>query len=221
MTDKEIMARVKKINGSGPRGLSTIHAVRKVIRNKVPGCFVECGVWKGAQAMMMAFTLQDMGEGSRDIYLYDTFKGMTPPTEVDIAQHPEVAKRYEKHVKGDHVAWCYAGIEEVRGNMEKTGYDMSRVHFVEGNILQTLPANNPPEIAVLRLDTDFYDSTRHELEHLWPLLNIGGCLLLDDYRHWGGCTQAVDEYFGDRAAALRPLQLSKTGAHLTKTNALE
>ena len=96
-----------------------------------------------------------------------------------------------------------------------TGYPPERIHFVRGPVEETLPAGAPDEIALLRLDTDWYESTRHELEHLYPRLAAGGVLLVDDYGHWEGARKAVDEYFadhGDRPAA-GPHRLHRPHGH--------
>jgi hypothetical protein len=73
---------------------------------------------------------------------------------------------------------------------------MERVHFIEAPVEESLPAHAPEQIALLRLDTDWYASTRHELEHLYPRLVPGGVLIIDDYGHWEGARRAADEYFG-------------------------
>jgi hypothetical protein len=82
--------------------------------------------------------------------------------------------------------------------MALSGYDAARLRFVKGKVEDTVPAQAPARIAILRLDTDWYESTRHELEHLDPRLSPGGVLIIDDYGHWAGCRQAVDEYFASR-----------------------
>ena len=85
------------------------------------------------------------------------------------------------------------------------------VEFVQGRVENTLPAAAPPEIAVLRLDTDWYESTRHELEHLYPRLVDGGVLIVDDYGYWQGARQAVDEYFGETGEAILLNRIDDTG----------
>ncbi len=99
--------------------------------------------------------------------------------------------------------WCIASLQEVRHNMQATGYPSGQIHYIEGRVEETIPAQIPDSIALLRLDTDWYESTRHELEHLYPRLVEGGVLVLDDYGHWQGARQAVDEYFAQ--AGHRPL----------------
>jgi O-methyltransferase len=167
-------------------------AVEHVVAHRIPGAVVECGVWRGGSMMAAALTLLRRDAASRDLYLFDTFTGMTPPGERDV----DFAGR--TMYPGDH--GVPAG--EVRGALRDTGYDMDRVHLVEGRVEDTLPAQAPGEIALLRLDTDWYESTRHELEHLYPRLAPGGILILDDYGHFKGARQAVDEYFAGQPVFL-------------------
>jgi len=87
-----------------------------------------------------------------------------------------------------------AGIDVVRRMIEPLGYPPERLHFVKGMVEDTIPTVMPPEIALLRLDTDFYSSTKHELVHLYPRLASGGVLIIDDYGAMPGCRRAVDEY---------------------------
>jgi hypothetical protein len=76
-----------------------------------------------------------------------------------------------------------------------TGYPADRLHLVQGKVEDTLPGAAPARIALLRLDTDWYESTRHELVHLYPRLVPNGVLIIDDYGDWVGAKEAVDEYF--------------------------
>jgi O-methyltransferase len=89
-------------------------------------------------------------------------------------------------------------LEDVRRNLLSTGYPEEKCHFIKGDVLKTIPHEAIDEIAILRLDTDWYESTRHELQHLYPKLTRGGVLIVDDYGHWQGCRKAVDEYFTGR-----------------------
>jgi hypothetical protein len=85
-------------------------------------------------------------------------------------------------------------LEEVRSNLVATGYPLDRVRFVKGIVQDTIPAAAPEVIALLRLDTDWYDSTAHELLHLYPRLVPGGVLIIDDYGEMPGQKEAVDEF---------------------------
>ena len=79
--------------------------------------------------------------------------------------------------------------------MLETGYPMAQIQFVSGMVEQTLLKQKPEKVALLRLDTDWYESTKCELEQLFPRLVPGAVLIIDDYGHWDGCRRAVDEYF--------------------------
>jgi hypothetical protein len=169
-------------------------AVDYVIDHDLPGAFVECGLWKGGSMMAIAMRLRDRGVTDRDLYGFDTFEGMTPPTDEDVDWR---GVRQQPPDKGStlHIG---AGLEDVETNMRATGYPADRVHLVKGDVRETLPGEAPDDIALLRLDTDYYDSTKHELETLYPRLAQGGVLLIDDYGHYRGSKKAVDEYFDGR-----------------------
>lgn len=199
--DKEFMSVLREIEPytmvDTDRSLALYTAVKYVTRAGIPGDFVECGVWKGGQAMLMARTLLAQGANPRTIWLYDTFTGMSEPTSVDVFAYPEdpAPIKWENLKKEDHVDWCYASEEEVRKNVLSTGYPKEKFEFVKGKVEDTVPNKIPDTIAVLRLDTDWYESTKHELEHLFPRLAVGGVLIIDDYGSWEGARKAVDEYF--------------------------
>jgi hypothetical protein len=178
-------------------------AVRYVTAGHIPGDIVECGVWRGGSCMSAALTLMDLSSTARDIYLYDTFAGMTRPGEFDLDQRSASALgTWERAQRGDLNQWCYASLDEVRSNLLSTGYPSERLHFVQGDLLETLPATAPQTIAILRLDTDFYESTKHTLTHLFGRLSHGGVLIVDDYGHWSGAKKAVDEYFAGQGVSM-------------------
>jgi len=172
-------------------------AVEYIVDSNVPGDFVECGVWKGGSSMIMAKTLLSKNETTRKIYLYDTFEGMPEPAEIDtrISDGRSGIKTWKEQQKEDYNEWCYVSLEEVKTNMQRTEYPEENLVFVKGKVEDTIPGTVPQKIALLRLDTDFFESTYHELVHLFPLLSNGGVLILDDYGHWAGAKKAVDQYF--------------------------
>ena len=173
-----------------------VDAVRYVSRAKIPGAIVECGVWRGGSMMAAARLLMELGD-IRDIYLFDTFAGMTPPTVADVDERGVPAEHeFRASQRDGHNVWCYASLEDVQRNLYSTGYPRERIHFVKGDVLATLPHPDIHDLAILRLDTDWYESTMHELKELYPKLSAGGVLIIDDYGYWKGCRQAVDEYFG-------------------------
>ena len=178
---------------------SFIHAVKNIVKNNVPGDIVECGVWKGGSMMVAARTLANLKISDRTLWLYDTYEGMTKPTEDDVSWHGEDADKTFKQLKtGDNSAdWCHGPLEGVKQAVFSTGYDQAMFKFIKGPVEETIPDNLPKQIAILRLDTDFYESTKHELKHLYPLLSRGGILIIDDYGFWKGSRKAVDEYIRD------------------------
>jgi hypothetical protein len=182
----------------GQKLWSLIDGVRYVTEARVPGDFVECGVWRGGSVMAMALELQQLGIDDRQIWLYDTFEGMTPPTSKDVEAGTGVTAAQmldSTPVDDGNNVWCVAGIDDVRTNVMSTGYPPSRFTFVQGDVSRTLLESVPDSIALLRLDTDWYESTRSGLEILYPRLAVGGVCILDDYGHWQGARAAVDEYF--------------------------
>jgi hypothetical protein len=152
--------------------------------------------------MAAALTLMRLGITDRELHLFDTFSGMTQPTDEDVRRTGERAADLLRDESADSDVWAIASIDEVREAVLSVGYPQERIHFVEGPVEQTLPANAPGEIALLRLDTDWYSSTKHELVHLYPRLASGGVLLLDDYGFWQGARQAVDEYVSENHVQL-------------------
>lgn len=175
--------------------------INYLIRANIPGDIVECGVWKGGSSMLSASTLLHLGDLKRKIYLYDTYAGMTEPTDEDVRlakQRRWAFPKWEQMQKEDHNDWCCAPIEEVKENLRMTRYPESNFLFVKGKVEETIPKIVPEKIALLRLDTDWYISTKHELEYLFPLLSQGGVLIIDDYGHWAGAKKAADEFFKTR-----------------------
>ena len=181
--------------------------IRYVLSAGIPGDLVECGVWKGGSSMAMALTLLEAGSTDRSIYLYDTFEGMTAPTSVDVAldSRRSASTIWPKTERQGGSSWDYVPIEEVRQNLARTGYPSDKLVFVKGPVERTIPGTAPRKIGLLRLDTDWYESTRHELNHLYPLLEPGGVLIIDDYGHWAGARKAVDEFFAKRPILLNRL----------------
>lgn len=182
---------------SRERLVAMCDAVSYVSRFQIPGAIVECGVWRGGSMMAAALTLIQCGDTSRELYLYDTFAGMTDPThdDVDLRGRPAADTMISlgQNNKGES-RWCNASLADVEANMSSTGYPRERMRFLAGPVEETIPAAVPDGIALLRLDTDWYESTAHELQHLVPLMAPGAVLIVDDYGHWQGAQKAVDEY---------------------------
>lgn len=184
---------------SPERMYATYLSTRYVIENNIDGDFIECGVWKGGSVLVMIHTLIVKGFTNRHIFLYDTFEGMIEPTEADIDLYGKSAiNKWKRHLREDKNLWCYASLEEVKNNIGTAGYPQDKIHFIKGKVEETIPnAVNHERIAILRLDTDWYASSYHELKHLYPKLVKGGVLLLDDYGFWEGQKKATDQYFSE------------------------
>ena len=188
-------------------------AVEYLVGAKIPGDFIECGVWRGGSAMAMGLTLEHLAARDRDLYLFDTYKGMPRPTDADVAVDGAQALDVWRKRRGSDGSsdWCRAGLDEVVGNLKQTEYPDHRIHCVKGLVEETIPGAAPHRVALLRLDTDWYASTKHELTHLYPRLVPKGVLIVDDYGHWQGARRAVDEYFAARDEAMLLARVDWTG----------
>ncbi len=198
--DEEFFRLYEKCKGATMTSIERMYAlymsVKYVVASGVPGDFVECGVWKGGSAMLIALALKQLGVKNRKLYLYDTYDGMTAPSDEDVdvsgAKAGELLARSDK--RQDNSVWCYSSIEEVKNNLSLTGFDENNMVFVKGDILSTVPEIVPEAVSLLRLDTDWFASTYHEMKHFYPLLSRNGVLIIDDYGHWAGSKKAVDLY---------------------------
>lgn len=218
--DQEILVAVRPYTLTSPQRVEAlIKAVRYVIERNIPGAFVECGVWRGGSVLAMIKQLQALGISDRDIYLYDTFEGMTEPTDRDTSTFEEPAlatwerdKQESKQSWGGFFNESVFNEADVISLIQGSGYPKERLHFVKGRVEDTIPATCPNAIGILRLDTDWYESTKHELEHLYPLLQEGGVIIIDDYGHWDGARLAVDEYFAGRPLLLHRIDYTGRSA---------
>ncbi len=196
---REIYAQIKNRTMIGGLGiLANMDAIDYLCQNKISGAIVECGVWKGGSVAAMLSRLMDNNDKTRKVFLFDTFAGMTAPTAFDKKGSVNVVKKFEDCQKSDHNEWCYSPLTTVKETISMTGYPNSNISYVQGDVLKTLPETNTGEIALLRLDTDWYESTKCEMEYLFPKVVHGGVIIIDDYGAWEGARKAVDEYFAER-----------------------
>lgn len=194
--DAELVRRVRPYTmTSHARMYAMLRAVDHVVRHSIAGSIAECGVWRGGSMMLAALRLIQHG-AERELYLYDTFDGMTRPEAVDVGEGGlDAGKLFDRtQNSGGGSDWCRATVEDVRAAMASTGYNPDRYHLIKGTVEETLPAQAPERLALLRLDTDWYESTKHELQHLYPRLSSGGVLIIDDYGYWKGARKATDEF---------------------------
>lgn len=192
------------------RQFGLLKAIRYINNNGIRGDIVECGVWRGGN-IMLAKAASRNSLLSRRYYLFDTFAGMSAPGDVDIAYTGEHASvEFSKAMRDDYNEWCYASRAEVERNFAGAGLLGDDIIFCQGDVEETLknPSNIPEQISLLRLDTDWYASTKIELEVLYPRVVKGGVIIIDDYGHWEGARRAVDEYFGARAPLLIAVDLT-------------
>ncbi len=187
-------------------------SVKYILVNDIKGDFIECGVWRGGSAMLIAKLLNNYKAKNRTLFLFDTFEGMSAPTDEDKDFKGVTASsllQQSPNIKEDSI-WCYSSYEEVQENMKQVGFES--IQLIKGKVEETINEVKPfDKIALLRLDTDWYDSTLHELNHLYPLLNLGGVLIIDDYGHWEGCRKAVDEYFDKEKIKMLLTRIDYTG----------
>ncbi|MEY2467880.1 MAG: O-methyltransferase [Actinomycetota bacterium] len=176
------------------RVIALVDAVRHIAQRKVPGAVVECGVWRGGSMMAAAMTLIEQGDTSRDLYLFDTFTHMPPAGPEDIKASGRKVSDIEQSGEASPI-FDYIPIDEVRAGMLSTGYPAERIHLVQGMVEDTIPSQAPDAVALCRLDTDYYESTKHEMDHLYPRISTGGALLIDDYGEFLGARKAVDQFF--------------------------
>lgn len=191
----EILAAVKPYTMTGKDKLiALVAAVRHVAHTGLEGDIVECGVWRGGSMHAVARTLLAEGVTDRELYLFDTFSGMTEPTEKDLRSDGRTAADMLATADKSKWVWAVASLEDVQEGLKTLDYPYERFHLVEGPVEETIPGGAPERIALLRLDTDWYESTKHELDHLYERLVPGGVLIIDDYGSWQGSKEATDEF---------------------------
>ena len=211
---REVYVRCAPYTMTSPERMYALYqAVNHVRAAGIPGAVVECGVWRGGSSMLAAATLLRAGDVDRDLWLYDTFQGMSEPGEEDVdITGQRMRDVWSRHRDDrDSPLLCFNSLEEVRANMASVGYPADRVHLITGKVEDTIPGAAPDRIAILRLDTDWYESTKHELDHLFPRIAPGGVLIVDDYGHWQGARQAVERYLSEHGITILLNRIDYTG----------
>lgn len=206
--DRELIQLVKPFSMSDNiRLVELINSVNYIIKNKIMGDYVECGVWKGANLVLMQKLLERNNIDNVKVYGYDTFEGMSKPSKYDYdlwGNKAEDLMKKTKKKEGRGI-WAFSSLETVKLNIENSVNYKENINLIKGMVENTLvlEENLPKKISILRLDTDFYESTKIELEILFPLLEKGGVLIIDDYGHFKGARKAVDEYFENQQIWLK------------------
>lgn len=169
-------------------------AARYLVSAQIDGDFVECGVLLGGSVMMSQLVLARHERASRRVYALDTFSGfVTRNTEFDIDLQTGAPAGVVEPERHDHSEGAIA-------NMKSINYPHLRV--IKGDVLQTIPKLDIDRIALLRLDTDTYETTKFELESLYDRVVQGGVIIVDDYGYTLGCKKAVDDFLTTRAPVM-------------------
>jgi|LakMenE01Jun11ns_1017448.scaffolds.fasta_scaffold9741419_1 hypothetical protein len=192
--ESQIFLECRDRTMTSPNSISNlISAVDYLDAEKIEGAFVECGVWRGGSTLAFCLATLSMDLSRREVFLYDTFEGFTETSSEDFQITDGRSASDLFNIDKNYI--CSASLRDVKDGIEKSGYPSHLINYVVGDVLQTIPKTLPKSIALLRLDTDYFDSTLHELQHLFPLVSSGGVVIIDDYDHWNGSRKACDEYF--------------------------
>lgn len=205
--------------------------VKYIVEAGIPGDVAECGVFKGGSAIMLAGAFAHFGDVSRTLFLFDTFEGWPQPSELDTdffgqnhkqLYDQDVAQRTDENVVSSQpsIFTLQNFFDRTRAAiLTGTSYPEERIVFVKGLVEDTLPHTALKALSVLRLDTDYYESTALELQTLWPCLSAGGVLLVDDYGQFHGARKAVDEYLQKNGIPSLLHRDDVTGRTMVKTRA--
>jgi len=187
--------------------LTTLAVLCKYIsKNHIEGDVVETGVWRGGSALVCARYLRS----DQTLYLLDTYAGMTEPSVHDFRigenDNLRTIEKWHELQEGQTSRWVKADLKSVKDNFGRFKLLSEGIVFIEGKVEETIPKMMlPKSFALIRIDTDFYSSTKIALETFWPRLRLGGFLILDDYAHWDGARRATDEYFKNEMPLMIPL----------------
>jgi len=177
------------VPGGGLRGLAA--AVDLIVEDRIEGCFVECGTWRGGASFLMA--RRSLRQGSpRLVWMFDSFEGLPPPGPAD---GPAAAAYAADTNSPSYYDNCTAAFDAVEATARDLGL-RTQVQPVKGWFNDTLPSRKGElgSIALLRIDADWHDSVATCLEELVPLVANGGVVILDDYYSWDGCARATHEF---------------------------
>ena len=185
------------------RIFNLLQSLRHIKHNKILGDYVECGVWKGGNIILFKKFIENEDlQSNKKIFAFDTFEGMTKPDEndYDLLSKINAKDLLEEDVEKKTNVWGICNLEEVKLNLKKNLKDIDNIYLIKGPVEETLNLKDyiPEKISLLRLDTDWYSSTKKELESLYDKVSSGGIIIIDDYGHWGGAKKAVDQFFKDK-----------------------
>lgn len=182
-------------------------AAREIEASDSGGSIVECGVWNGGSAGILASVAGS--NKMRRVWLLDSWEGLPEPGEYDIhcsGQPGEKGMALGSREKTEELLFG------------KLGLDRSRIHLLKGWFNETIPANKTDmgEISLLHLDGDWYESVKLCLEELYDSVVEGGYIFIDDYGEWKGCKKAVDEFFEKRNLRINLRHIDYAGVYFRK-----
>jgi hypothetical protein len=171
--------------------------IETVLQDGVPGDLIETGVWRGGATIFLRGALAAFGDQERRVFVADSFEGLPEP---DAEAYPLEAKAFHGPVIAKAMNRLEASLADVEANFAAYGLLDARVRFLKGWFKETLPTAPIDRLAVMRLDGDYYESTRDALVHLYGKLSVGGFVIVDDYGEddWTYCRRAVDEFRRER-----------------------
>lgn len=168
-------------------------------RDLEPGCYVECGTWRGGLSFAMMRALPSIPEW----HFFDSFEGLPSPTELDGPR----AFDPDEISHGNNAA----DYHEFVATLDRLGADHAEATVHQGWFNATIPSFRPTRpISILRLDGDWYESMRTCLDFLYDKVQPNGLVILDDYDHWVGCRRAVHDFLSERKAE-ESIQHSRRG----------
>jgi hypothetical protein len=221
--EPEFLALVEKVRRYTMTSRERLYAlwssVGYICEARVPGDFVECGVWRGGSVMMIALELIRRSATNRHLWLYDTFAGLPKPDaalDVDVLGNRAIDGWQARTLTDGHTYWAFADEQDVRRNVGSTGYPQDRQHYVPGLVEETIPGVVPDRISLLRIDTDWYASYRHVLRELYDRVVPGGVVIFDDYGHFAGAKKAVEEFRAERGITSPLIRIDYTGRLMIK-----
>ncbi len=217
--ERALWKQVQDFTMVSPAAVASLRrAVLYIVDAGVPGALLECGVWRGGCSMATALTLLGGGgDTSREIYLFDTYEdGWPAPEAIDVDRYGHSGDVYYRRAmaEGQKPEDTVGHFDSVQKLLLETGYPPERLHFIKGDVMKTIPSQAPETIALMRLDTDWYASTKHEWEHLYARLSVGGVVIVDDYGAWEGSRQATDDFLRENGINLLLNRVDSEGSYI-------
>jgi len=199
-SDTEILDKCRNYTmTSYERQIQTLMSVETITKNNINGDIIEIGVWRGGIIMIILYKLLQLGITDRKVHLYDTFSGMTESSDKDIDRFGNIPDYKAPGIN------CFASYDDVYNNIGQVGYPMENIIFHIGDIREIDVITIPKNIALLRLDNDWYELYKFELPLFEPNVSDGGIITIDDYSFWNGCKLAVDQYIEGKNVVLETI----------------